>query len=382
MEQKSSSWNLAKHQRLWYSKWHTWAGITAGFVLIIVSLTGALLVFEAELDEWLYSELYDFEKTGNKLSYQEVTEKVKNDYPELDLGGVFLRKETDVYTFFSKKKPFYQIIANPYTGNVTGKRVYKKTVMGFIRNLHRTLLIPGIGRYIVGISSLVCVVLIVTGLKLWIPDKWNKLKHKLTLKWSSNKKRFNYDFHYILGAYFSSFITIIASTGVMITFSSIVLIFMFLLNFQSPKSLKSIFNQKSEYIVGKKPISIDSLIAIVEREIPETSVTGIRFPSDSLGTYTVNTLSPYSTQTGDVSFIFVDQYSGKFIFNSHKKELQLGKLYLNWVTPFHYGTFGGLPTRIIALIAALATATLFISGFIIWIPRIRKRNKKKKNITY
>jgi uncharacterized iron-regulated membrane protein len=157
---------------------------------------------------------------------------------------------------------------------------------------------------------------------------------------------------------------------------------MFLLNLQSPKSLNSIFNQKSEFIEGKKPISIDSLVAIVEREIPETSVTGVSFPIDSLGTYTVNTLSPYSTETGDLSFIFVDQYSGKFIFNSHKKELQLGKLYLNWVTPFHYGTFGGLPTRITALISALATATLFITGFIIWIPRMRKRNKNKKDITY
>tara|TARA_B100000424_G_scaffold53526_1_gene38340 strand:+ start:815 stop:964 length:150 start_codon:yes stop_codon:yes gene_type:complete len=40
----------AKYQKKWFGKLHTRGGVTAGFVIIIVSLTGALLIFESELD--------------------------------------------------------------------------------------------------------------------------------------------------------------------------------------------------------------------------------------------------------------------------------------------------------------------------------------------
>ena len=54
----------------------------------------------------------------------------------------------------------------------------------------------------------------------------------------------------------------------------------------------------------------------------------------------------------------------------------IGKAYVNWVTPIHYGTFGGLTTRILALIASLVVPVLFVTGFIIWRGRWLKRNKK------
>ncbi|MEH2423610.1 MAG: PepSY-associated TM helix domain-containing protein [Nostoc sp.] len=44
---------------------------------------------------------------------------------------------------------------------------------------------------------------------------------------------------------------------------------------------------------------------------------------------------------------------------------------LNFFTPLHYGTFGGLPTRILYVFVGLTPLILFITGFVMW--QYRKR---------
>ena len=178
--------DIVKHQHKWYGKWHTIAGLSAGFVLIIVSLTGALLVFEQELDVWLNPDLFTFEEKGKLLSLQEVREKVEYDHPTWEVERLFIQdqKNNAILLFAEEtgkphRHPHPQIIVNPYTGEVMGSRIYKYSLMGVIRNLHRTLLIPFIGRYLVGLSSLFCVILMITGLRQWIPKKRKQLKNSL-----------------------------------------------------------------------------------------------------------------------------------------------------------------------------------------------------------
>jgi uncharacterized iron-regulated membrane protein len=46
-----------------------------------------------------------------------------------------------------------------------------------------------------------------------------------------------------------------------------------------------------------------------------------------------------------------------------------------WMYPLHRGTLYGIPTKILALIAALVAFTLPISGFMIWMGRKKKKKK-------
>ena len=369
----------AKHQKNWYGKWHTWAGITAGFVLIIVSLTGSLLVFENELDLYFNQEIFNFSKDQNKemLSFQTVSEKLKGERPEADVHGLFqFEHHNQAYFAYLHDEAHTQLIINPYTGEVTTSRVYYDTLMGIIRKLHRTLLIPDVGRYLVGLSSLICLILMITGLRLWIPKQWKNLKARLGIKWGASAKRVNFDLHNSLGFYFSPVISIISITGVFITFSQFVFLILFLLSFQSPVSISKIYDQKSTYIEGAIPLSINSLQSIAEAQLPNSKLRGFNLPHDSVGTYSVNVWSPNASKVGNRSIYWLDQYSGEIVYSSEAKNLALGKMYVNWVTPLHYGTFGGLPTRILALLASLVCAVLFITGFIIWLPRWKKSKNK------
>tara|TARA_Y100001934_G_scaffold219462_1_gene261100 strand:- start:563 stop:1720 length:1158 start_codon:yes stop_codon:yes gene_type:complete len=372
---------VAKHQKKWFGKLHTWGGITAGFVIIIVSLTGALLVFESELDVWLHPQAFKFDENGERLSFDQVKVSLDQNHPEYQINGVFILDDKNyAYASFAKNGNNEQLIINPYTAEITAARVYRETPMGFIRHLHRTLLIPPFGKYLVGVSSLICVFMMITGLRLWFPNKINFLKNRLTLKFSKSGKKLNYDLHNRLGVYFSPVITLISITGVMITFNQIILFFLFLLSFESPVSVAEILNQRSVYIENSKPIGMNQAASLAQNIFPEGEVRGVSLPSDKYGVYQVHLLLPAISKEKNSAILFIDQYSGEIINSSEDKKFKLLKVYTNWVTPIHYGTFGGLPTRIVALMATIITAILFVSGFLIWWSRRKKMFHRKSEI--
>ncbi len=375
---------LAIHQKKWYSKWHTWAGISAGFVLMIVSFTGAFLVFEEELDVWLHPQIFTFSQTTPLLSYQALTETIHKDHPTWEIRSIYrLKNKNNAVKMFFNGKRGESLIINPHTGKLAARRVYKRTIMGFIRTVHRSLMLPFIGRYLVGFSSLICLLLVITGLRQWLPKNKKQLWTRLKIRFGSGKKRANYDFHNSVGLYISPFLCLIAITGVMITFSKIVLITLSILNFQSPSSFSQIFKQKSTFIAGKAPLSLGQIVDSVHTRMPKAVITSLRFPRDSTATYQLNTVEPSISQTGDKSMVFVDQYSGQTLFSTDQKEGQFVKVYFNWVTPLHFGTFGGLTTRIIALLTSIFLLLLFLSGFYIgykrWKKRMNRRNKTRKS---
>lgn len=377
--------NWASHQKTWYGKWHVWLGLLAGTIIFIVSLTGTILVYRDEIDQALNPELFHAPAQEKKLSFQQITEQIKRDHPGWKLEFLFraegensenlpYRAHLEVKADEDEKEVFI----NPYTGKVTGSRIHESAFIDVVLAIHRTLLIPAVGRYIVGTAALILVILTISGLRLWIPRQWKYVKSRLTIKRNTSLLRQNYDLHQVLGLYSSPMILLIALTGVVITFLTIIAPVMFLVSFEKPKSLAQILNNKSVYVKGAKPISIDSAIAIAQRAFPPRSeIRGLVFPDGQKGAYAVYGLGPYVTKTGDNNFVYIDQYSGKVNFNTSVDLPNTGKMYLNWVTPIHYGTFGGNVTRVVAFITSLVPSILFVTGILIWWPRWKGRARGK-----
>ncbi|MGF1600984.1 MAG: PepSY-associated TM helix domain-containing protein [Thermosynechococcaceae cyanobacterium] len=73
------------------------------------------------------------------------------------------------------------------------------------------------------------------------------------------------------------------------------------------------------------------------------------------------------------SYVKVDQYSGQVLQVQDSRKGGMGDRVLNSFTPIHYGTFGGLPTRILYIFVGLSPLILFITGVTMW--RYRQRSK-------
>ncbi|GAB3793820.1 PepSY-associated TM helix domain-containing protein [Spirosoma humi] len=374
--------NWASHQKTWYGKWHVWLGLLAGSIILVISLTGTILVYRDEIDHALNPELFESPAQGKKLTYGQITEQLKRDHPTWKLAFLFRTEgenEANLPYRAHLKGEDVEVFINPYTGKITGSRIHDSAFIEVVLDIHRTLLIPVAGRYIVGISALILVILTISGLRLWLPRQWKHLKSRLTIKRKASLTRQNYDLHQVLGFYSSPFVLLIALTGVVITFLTIIAPVMFLVSFEKPKSLAQILNNKSVYITGAKPIGVDSAIAIAQRAFPPKSeIRGLTYPDGVKGAYAIYGLGPYVTQTGDNNFVYIDQYSGKINFNTATDLPNTGKMYLNWVTPIHYGTFGGSVTRIVAFVASLVPSILFITGLLIWLPRWRGKRRKNR----
>jgi uncharacterized iron-regulated membrane protein len=79
-------------------------------------------------------------------------------------------------------------------------------------SLHRWLLggSDSIGKTITGISTLIFLFILITGIILWWPKTKNILLRQLKIKQSAGWKRFNHDLHIVLGFYSAIFLFIFA----------------------------------------------------------------------------------------------------------------------------------------------------------------------------
>lgn len=369
----------AYHQKRWFGKWHLYLGIFAGFILAIVGLTGSILVFQDEIDKALNPELFEVVKTHKKISIEEIIPIIQSKYPDLKIEYIMDNNENSplsTYRFFnSEDKKEYFI--NPYTAELSGKRVASSAFIRIVTTIHRTLLVPKIGRYIVGLAALSLIILTISGIRLWLPKKIKHLKKSLTVDFKTSFKRQNYDWHNVLGVFSAPVVLSLALTGFVITFNTVFIALLFLFNGKSPQTTATIFSSKSMVVQNQQPLSPKQLSEKIFQLFPDVKIKGIAVPKEKNGVYRFDVYRKGKTKSGDRMMFILDQYSGKIIVNSETDFPNTGKSYLTWVTPIHYGTFGGWATRILALLGSLMPPTLFFTGIIIWWPRYKKQRRNK-----
>ena len=382
-EHKPKSINWAKHQKRWFGKWHLYVGIIAGAIVAFIGVTGSILVFQDEIDRALNPDLFEVIAQKKKMSVEEIVPIIKKNYPRLKIDYLMLnnfKNPNEAYSVMNLKSEEETFI-NPYTGLTSGKRIHTSSFIHVVTELHRTLLIPVAGRYICGLASLCLLILTISGLRLWVPKKWKQLKSALSVRFNGSFKRQNYDWHNSLGFYSSPIVAILSLTGFSITFSILVIPFLFLLSGKSPQGVAQLLGAKSAWHAQAVPLPLEAITAAAKQKMPNAHIGGIAFPADKTGTYRLDILSGNLPKVGKREMLIVDQYTGKVLLNSRQDFPNVGNAYLSWLTPIHYGSFGGRPTQIIAIIAGLMPLALFITGFIIWWPRYKKQKRGKKQKT-
>jgi uncharacterized iron-regulated membrane protein len=123
---------------------------------------------------------------------------------------------------------------------------------------------------------------------------------------------------------------------------------------------------------------LDRLVAHAETSLPEgASVTRISLPTVDTGTIqVVLTTGEPTPWEGDrhVSFEF-DQFTGELLLRRDLAERSGGERLLPWFGRLHMGGFGGEFVRIAWTLAALGTAGLSVSGFVMWWRRAHVRRR-------
>lgn len=289
------------------------------------------------------------------------------------------------------KDKFSVIFMNPYTGEM----LKKMQTLGngefdffkFIIDGHRALWLPyEIGRPIVGIATLIFIFMLFSGLIMWWPKRWNKSTYKksFNIKWSGSFKRVNYDLHNVLGFYTLVLAFILGVTGLVLSFQWFAESFYYITS--GGETLQEHHHPHSD-ISRAGLVENDSISAL-----DKAWYKVLAMEKYAQGFY----MTPYITHPDDAIEIIAYQDHGswynrnEYYFDQYTLERYRvkGDIYqeaafadkltmLNY--DIHVGAVWGLPGKILAFLVSLVSASLPVTGFLIWWNR-KKKNKKKKKI--
>lgn len=210
-------------------KIHLWLSVPFGIIITLVCFSGASLLFEKEINELCRPYLYFVDEVKAKpLPLDSLMQSVAATLPDsVSITGVtcFPQRERTWQVSLSQPRRA-SLFVNPYTGEVTGRNE-RLPFFDTMFHLHRWLLgasqtsgggMP-IGKLLVGTSTLVLIVILITGLLMWLTNKHKPLKKSLTICCTRGWGRFWHDLHVAGGIYATLFLLAVALTGLTWSFS-------------------------------------------------------------------------------------------------------------------------------------------------------------------
>jgi uncharacterized iron-regulated membrane protein len=371
-----------KHPRSMFyriSAWlHLWLGLISGIVVVIVSATGAILTFEQELRLWL--QPYQTVEVQNKpvLPPSVLSKAVIDKYHFPSVAGVFYQGEgrSAVVPYYGDRKKFQVIYVNPYNAKIIHYSILNDDFYRIMIEGHYQLWLPrNIGKPIVAYATLIFVIALITGLVLWWPKRWTRSSRQASfyIKFKARFKRINYDLHNVLGFYSLLIALVLGLTGMV---------------YGMKWFADSAYYVASGGMKDKQPRAQSDTTLTTVHAIPEQDIlyhnllkkgTDVRkqwisvsYPFGTKGTWGIGVNPKPGTRYLE-RFTYYEQHSLKELssppaFSNSNGGEQLMRLNYD----LHVGSIGGIWTKIIAFLVCVISASLPITGFIIW---IKKKNK-------
>ncbi|WP_138498271.1 PepSY-associated TM helix domain-containing protein [Nostoc sp. PA-18-2419] len=345
---------------------HRYLGLAVGLLLVIVGLTGSLLVFEQDFDRFMITQQYG-QITPQKVqvSPESVMNTIETKYAarsDLHLFRIYL-PDTPTSPYIGQlsttKDQRTEVFLNPYTGKVIGERISDNTLIGMMLSLHYSLMAGETGTKIVGIIAFFMCVLTITGLILW--PGWRRLIAGFKIKLDAHPKRANFDIHKVAGIITVVFLFFTGFTGFCWNFYDLTEPIIYAVTF-TPKLSEPV----SKPVPGKSTLNLTQQLKIADTALPGAITKSIYFPSKPEEALQIRMKLPQENVEYGNSNVYLDQYSGKVLRVDNALKLPLGDRVLNSFVPLHYGTFWGLPSRILYVFVGLAPLILFITGFVMW----------------
>jgi len=351
---------------------HSWLGLFLGIIYLIISVSGAGIVFMREINQFLYGDkIKAGQQHGKKISYDELLAMAQKEYP----NSMFLwtgydpeHPENCPAIFGNDNLPSGLFVNrgwhNDYVDPDTGKIVFRTSssgtgnIMGWLDSLHASLRLGVGGSFIVTIISLAVMLSLLTGLIFYRKHIVDVLLFRIKIKFK-NWRTASSDLHRVIGTWALLF-------NVLIFFSGFYMYYMLL----TPSWWKENWPPRPEVIVSTKRVSSDSLVLAAKQMIPDMQVNFVSVTRDTSQLITIG------GTTKEKLFLDADNYAsvvfktdGTFQEKTAVKweDMTGWEKYdnLNWFV-FHTGWAFGYIGKVLWTVFGFAPAILSISGFVLW----------------
>lgn len=365
---------------------HLIAGLVAGVVILIMSVTGAALAYEKEVIAWAERDVQRVDVPANapRLAVADLLARAKSTHPEAKPTTVVIKRDPTAAVALGLGRSG-NLYANPYTGAIqTPPPTFWRSFMGLMVSWHRYLALSGdnqrFGKAVTGACNTAFLVLGLTGLYLWWPRTWSAraLKGIATVRFGLSGKARDWNWHNAFGLWFALPLIVLTATALPISYGwAGQLIAKLNPSTPAPPAPPAVVATPAP---GAAALSTEALLESVYREVPDWKQVTLNLGGPPVGPGAPAAApAPRSTVgPAPVSFsirersswprtatttLALDPFTGAVLKHDTFGALPLGNQVRGWTRYLHTGEALGPIGQAVAGVASLVGAVLMWTGF-------------------
>jgi uncharacterized iron-regulated membrane protein len=340
---------------------HSIAGLLSGLFILLMSLSGAVLVFHEELDSLQYPSFVS-ESNKEVISINSCYRSVQKEYPHAQISNCSIPENISRPFIFSLYDPSFregkeamEVFMHPQTGMILKTRGARDGFMSWVDTLHGSLHLGKKGEWLLGFFALVFLLSIVTGIIMYRQMVWSVVTFKRGVFKRNN-------LHQLIGVYALLFNVMIGITGF----------------WMQRYVFKKDFYQSYNYtpVLKTSPAlfySLDSSLMKLKETHPAFTGYVVYFAQSKKGKtaiYGSRHTNSFIHSKKFADAVFLDS-TGSVALTRFVNEIDASDRYDIINSQIHYGKYGGWPVKVIYCLFGLTGGLLSVTGFLLWYKRVR-----------
>ncbi|MDX1392865.1 MAG: PepSY-associated TM helix domain-containing protein [Gemmatimonadota bacterium] len=357
---------------------HLASGLTAGLVIVIMSVTGVLLTYQRQMTEWSDRQYWTSpSRIGERAPLSRLVAAARSYDPETDVPRIVFYADPDgpVAALFPGGRTLY---LDPSTAevrgeNTTGMRAFFREVLRW----HARLGLAGdalpFGRAATGWSSAIFLFLVFSGLYLWVPKGWTRrhLAPILLFRRGVRGKARDFNWHNVFGFWVALPLALVVATAITIAFPRVGDFSVRVVG-RAPPVPDSASTARAAPETGADPTptpgpfdvtSADGLVATAMSKVDDWRTITVSLPDETGAPVVFRIDRGWGGSPRDQSTLRLDPVTGAeeayVTFEARPRRARF-RSYLRFA---HTGEYYGILGQTIAGIASFAAVLLVWSGF-------------------
>ncbi|AVF06260.1 PepSY domain-containing protein [Acinetobacter baumannii] len=364
---------------------HWFLGISAGLILSIMGVTGAIYSYDQQILKWVNTDSYVVQvQSSPKLTPAQLYQHFTTIQPEIKINSITIAKEPTASSVVNIEKEGerrgYNMMVNPYTAQVLPEVQGRKLLL-LIQQIHRNLTAGEFGKQITGACALMLIYFVLSGLYLRWPKK-HSARQWLAVKPKLKGRNFIWDLHAVVGTWVIVFYLLFACTGLYWSYDWWRSGMFKVLGVEQPKMQGHGGSGRNKDQFPKIQLDNAQLITALNQ-------TWSGFNNQIGRDYSTLTVNLPKKDDGKIELSFVDatpqheRARNQAVYNYKTANIEKMELYedkklnqkiMSSMLPVHRGSFFGPVYQFVAMLASLAMPLFFVTGWMLYL----KRRKQKK----
>lgn len=349
---------------------HRWTGLTAGLVLVMLAVTGALMLFRPQIEPGLDRDLLTVPACLGRAPIDTLSDAALAAYPKgtpdfirLESPSAAEERVPAAYVRFKDKNTVY---LNPCTAQVLGQRNRYAGLFGAIEGLHRLRFVEE-GEVVTGTAALLAVlVLLGGGVVLWWPATRRGFKSAMRYDHTLRGPARLLSLHRTVGLYAGLVILASALTGL-------------------PQAFKwykhALYTVTGSARPAKAPkvdgagarISLEQAWTTGQRLAPGAAVSQLRYPEkarDAMEMFFIERGAPHPNAR---TYLYLDPHTGAVLRLEPYADSSAGNKLYFWMLSWHNGLVGGPVVKWLMLLGLIGVPVLGYTGISSYLRRALRK---------